>query len=644
MASDFFELQEGARRHTKRLVFLFALAVFGMTASLYVTAAILLGYSQDPATGATVWNIRWLDPVLMLQIGAATALVVGGASLYRISSLSGGGKVVAESLGGTLLHANSTDPVEKKVLNVVEEMAIASGTPTPPVYMMQEEPGINAFAAGFTPSDAVVGVTRGCVENLSRDELQGVIGHEFSHILNGDMRLNIRLMGVLFGILVVGLLGNILLRSSLYGSAFRSRNSRDNSTQVLLIIGGVMMVVGFIGTFVGNLIKASVSRQREFLADASAVQFTRNPAGIAGALKKIGGFEGGSEMLNPHAPESSHMFFGRAASSGLNPLFATHPPLEERIRRLDPSWTGQADGPSASSSTAKAPTGQASNLAMGFSQEPAEHAVAQIGNVTQGHLDYANALISRIPTAVIEAAHEPYGARAVIYGLLVNSETEARSRQLEILPGTAEPGVWALMKGLLPQIAALDAGVRLPLIDLALPALRELSPDQYKRFCSVVAALVAADDRISLFEWTLQRILLTHLKPHFEGVSTSQNRFSGFKKLAEPCEKVFSALVLASSNPPQEAEQAFYEAVRDVGVSGVRLLPFDQVGLQGLDEALDLLSGLTPKLKRRFLSACASLISADRTVTLEEAELFRAIGDSLGCPVPPLLPGQKLTD
>lgn len=639
MASDFFELQEGARRHTKRLILLFVLAVIGMTAMLYLAAAILMGYGQDPYNGATVWNIRWVDPLLMLQVGLATAALVGGASLYRISSLSGGGRVVAESLGGTLIHANSTDPVERRVLNVVEEMAIASGTPTPPVYMMQDELGINAFAAGFTPSDAVVAVTRGCAEQLSRDELQGVIGHEFSHILNGDMRLNIRLMGVLFGILVIGLIGNILLRSSFYGSAFRSRNSRDNSTQVLLIIGIVLMFVGFIGTFVGNLIKASVSRQREFLADASAVQFTRNPSGIAGALKKIGGFEAGSEMQNPHAPESSHMFFGRAFSSGLNSLFATHPPLEERIRRLDPSWQGQHESPA---SAPPASGALATGVAMGFSSEPADHAVAQIGSVTQQHLKRANELIAGLPRDVILAAHEPYGARAVIYALLVNADAKARARQLELLPSSAEPGVWKLMQGLLPEVSQLEARIRLPLIDLALPALRELSPDQYRRFCGVVAELVKADDRISLFEWTLQRILLTHLRPHFEGVTPPRLRYRDFKRLADPCEQVFSALVAASSNADASAERAFAEVAAALPLPRIRLRPFDQVGLQGLDAALEALSGLTPALKRRFLTACAKLIAADHEVTLDEAELFRAIADSLGCPVPPLLPGQAL--
>ena len=648
MASDFFELQEGARRNTKRLVFLFALAVIGMTALLYATAAILLGYSQDPMTGAAVWQIRWVDPVLMLQIGVATALVIGGASLYRISSLSGGGRVVAEGMGGTLLHANTQDPVERKLLNVVEEMAIASGVPTPPVYMMKQEPGINAFAAGFSPSDAVVGVTRGCVENLSRDELQGVIAHEFSHILNGDMRLNIRLMGVLFGILVVGLIGNILLRSSLYSSAFRSRNSRDNSTQVLLIIGGVMMVVGFIGTLVGNLIKASVSRQREFLADASAVQFTRNPSGIAGALKKIGGFEGGSEILDPHAPESSHMFFGQALSSGLNSLFATHPPLQERIRRLDPAWSGQvASGRPAGAergpadASGMAPSASAGR-AMGFSAKKADHALDQIGQVTEDHLQYAHRLIEGLPSPLVEAAHEPYGARAVIYGLLLNRDAESRARQLELLPVSAEPGVWEMMRRLEDEISGLSPEVRLPLVDLSLPALRELSPDQYRNFRQVVVALVKADDQISLFEWTLQKILLTHLSPGFEGGSSKRVRFSGLKRLASPIEATFSALVTASGSSDEMDQRAFADAAQSLGLPHLRCRPFHEVGLQGLDSALDLLAGMTPALKKEFLRSCAKLVSADGAVTIEEAELFRAVADTLGCPVPPLLPGQEL--
>jgi hypothetical protein len=279
---------------------------------------------------------------------------------------------------------------------------------------------------------------------------------------------------------------------------------------------------------------------------------------------------------------------------------------------------------------------------MGFLPEPAEHAVAQIGTITQKHLQYANDLIASLPRAVIDAAHEPYGARAVIYALLVNAEPEARARQLEILPSSAEPDVWKLMQGLLPVVGGLEAGVRLPLIDLALPALRELSPDQYRRFTHVVSELAKADDRISIFEWTLQRILLTHLRPHFEGVARQRHLYRGFKRLADPCEQVFSALVAASSNADAVADQAFADAAGALQLSGLRLISLDEIDLPGLDAALDALSGLTPPLKSRFLSACAQLITADHEVTLEEAELFRAIADTLGCPVPPLLPGQAL--
>ncbi len=319
---------------------LFGIAVVALTASLYVLAVVISGYQgTDSRTGAIQWALQWWDPGLMLLVAFAVGLVVGGGSLYKIAQLAGGGKIVAEHLGGRLLHPDTSDHRERVLLNVVEEMSIASGTPTPPVYVLDSESGINAFAAGFSPTDAVIGVTRGTLEQLPRPELQGVIAHEFSHILNGDMRLNVRLIGVLHGILILGILGYFLLRSSMFSGMARGRSSRDQSALALLAIGVGLMVVGFLGSFFGNGIKASVSRQREFLADASAVQFTRQPAGIADALKRIGGAMTGSGIQSPNAPEASHMFFGRA-TSGLRGLFSTHPPLADRIRRIDPSWDG----------------------------------------------------------------------------------------------------------------------------------------------------------------------------------------------------------------------------------------------------------------------------------------------------------------
>jgi Zn-dependent protease with chaperone function len=620
---------------------LFGLAVLGIMGLLYALAATAVGFDgQDPSTGAVRWSIEWLDPDLMLKVAVATLILVGGASLLRIAQLRGGGQVVAESMGGRLLHANTSVPLERKVLNVVEEMAIASGIPTPPVYLLDQEAGINAFAAGYSPGDAVIGVTQGCADSLSRDELQGVVAHEFSHILNGDMRLNIRLMGVLYGILVIGFLGFMLLRSSFWAGAAGRRGGRDNSALAMLAIGVGLMVIGFVGTFFGNLIKASVSRQREFLADASAVQFTRNPSGISGALKKIAGLDVAAAIENPNAAEASHMFFGRAITSGLNSLFSTHPALEERVERIDPSWSAASDRAAAAgrSDAAAAIPG-----AMGFASEPAPRAIEQIGQITSAHLDYAEKLIGSLPSDLVRAAHEPYGARAVIYALLIDDDAEARRRQLEELPGIAEADVWQLALRLHPQVSQLDAIVRLPLIDLTLPALRELSPAQFDGFERAVVALVEADDQIELLEWTLQRILLTHLTPQFRRVAEPRQHYRKMRRVASECSVVISMLASASAHGPDVAERAFASAAETLGLPDLRPLPPKRVGLLELDRALSSLSELVPELKRRLLTACAQYISFDHEVSIEEAELFRAIADTLGCPVPPLLPGQLLT-
>ena len=641
MATHFFEQQDRARRNTSWLVFLFGLAAVGIALTLYALAAVATGFKgQDPRSGQMVFDIVWLNPELMLQVGLLAGLVIGGASLYRISQLTGGGRVVAEGMGGRLLHADATDPLERKILNVVEEMAIASGTPCPPVYLMDNESGINAFAAGFSPSDAVIGITRGCVQQLSRDELQGVVAHEFSHILNGDMRLNIRLMGVLYGILAIGTIGYFLLRSSLWSGAMHRRNSRDNSAMAMAAAGAALMAVGFLGTLIGNLIKASVSRQREFLADASAVQFTRNPDGIAGALKKIGGFDRGSQIESPAAPESSHLFFGQALSSGINSLFATHPPLAERIKILDPSWQGaMVEG-----SAGPAPGRHAAAAGFaGAGAAPAVSAVDQMGQISGAHLDYAAQLLREIPKSVNDAAHDSFSARAVVYALLLDTDPNARQLQLALLDAKGEPGVADLTRKLTPEIESLGTGHRLPLIDLALPALRELSASQYDRFKGVVQDLVEADQRIDLFEWTLQRILLTHLAPSFEGVRPPRKKLRSIAQLRQVLEVILSTLARAGELS-ESAGQQLLNRLGDTLVHGeLRLLPPDEVGLVPLDKALEFAASLDPKAKERVLRACAAVIAADGEVAEPEAEFFRAIGDSLGCPVPLLLPGQPLT-
>ncbi len=326
---DFFSHQDRARRQTALMLCLFAAAVAAIIAALYkVTGFLLFFKGRSPG----------FDPQLLGIVAAAVLTLVGLGSLYKIRQLrQGGGAGVAELLGGRLVAADTADGHEQRLLNVVEEMAIASGVPIPAVYVLDED-GINAFAAGFTSADAVVTVTRGCLRKLGRDELQGVIAHEFSHILNGDMRLNIRLMGVVHGILLIALIGANILRYSFGGSPGVSRSRRSGGPFILLAMA--MMVIGYIGVFFANLIKAAVSRNREFLADSSAVQFTRNPSGIAGALKKIGGLSAGSEIGNEHAAEASHFYFAKGLGDSLFSIFATHPPLAERVKRLDPGFRG----------------------------------------------------------------------------------------------------------------------------------------------------------------------------------------------------------------------------------------------------------------------------------------------------------------
>lgn len=640
MSTHFFENQDAARRNTKWLVFLFCLAVLAIAAMIYALAVFLTGTQPPDAYGREIEiTLQWWQPDLLITVGLATLAVVAAGSLYKTSQLRGGGSVVAESLGGTLIASDTGDPDERRLLNVVEEMAIASGTPIPPVYLLRDEPGINAFAAGFTPGDAVIGVTRGCVRQMSRDELQGVIAHEFSHILSGDMSLNIRLMGVIHGILMIGIIGYFLLRSSMFAGRGR-RGGRDNNAMVMLSAGLGLMLIGFLGTFFGNLIKASVSRQREFLADASAVQFTRNPDGITGALKKILGFDDGSILQSPNAPESSHLFFSQGLRGGLQMLFATHPPLDERIRRLDPSFEGQR-GSEARGGEARARPAAAAAVT-GFAAAPEGSALDQAGEPTVAHLAYAAALVRGLPPAVTAAVHEAYSARAVIYALLINRDPGPRKLQLEQLAHFGEAGIDRETRGLLPEIEGLDARARLPLIDMALPALRSLSASQYERFKTNVAALIAADEKIDVFEWTLQRVLLAHLRPHFERVPPPRVRYSSLARLTPQCSVLLSTLARVGSRNQAELRAAFEQGASQLLGVEPDLLPPDRCGLAALDAALERLAQASPSCVQQLLTACAACIAADRKVTQAEGELLRAIADSLACPMPPLLPGQRL--
>jgi Zn-dependent protease with chaperone function len=587
------------------------------------------------------------DVAFALMAGAGSLLLIGGGSLFKVAQLSGGGHVVAENLGGRRIFPDTTDPVERRVLNVVEEMALASGVPVPPVFLLADEEGINAFAAGYSPSDAVVAVTRGTAEQLSRDELQGVIAHEFSHILNGDMRLSIRLIGVLHGILLIGLIGRIMLRLA-SNSRGSSRSKGGNAALYMVLVGLALLILGYLGTLIGNLIKAAVSRQREFLADASAVQFTRNPTGLAGALKRIGAAVTGSRLKAANASEASHMYFAKGVWEGITGLTATHPPLKERIRRLDPQW----DGTFAVEPVTPAQFSKGSKLAAGLvgaeaaiEEEPkivplavVSHAADQVGDPTERHRRYAAALVDSLPEAVRQSVREPYGARAVLFGLLLDRNAEIRDNQLTTLREQATADVFELTQKLIPDLDALDVRARLPLVDLALPSLRAMSPSQYRDFLNCFKKIVAADDRLGLFEWTLYRVLLRHLRPQFEKTAAPRPARYGLERMGPQCSILLATLAHAD-NRRAEAPAAFARGAAKLPGVEVRLLDSAECGLEPLSRALDDLAHVADKKRRHVVDACAACICADREVTVAEAELLRGVCDMLDCPMPPLLPG-----
>src|SRR5262245_58633369 len=464
MATDFFQQQDSARRKTVQLVVYFVLAIVILITLIY---ALLLGLGLY---GGGEVAVSWWQPQLLLLAAAGVGVVVGGASVFKVARLASGGQAVPLVMGGEEVPGTTTDAREKRLLNVVEEMALAAGVPVPPVYVL-EEPGINAFAAGYAPGDAVVAVSRGSLNYLTRDELQGVVAHEFSHILNGDMRLNIRLIGLIFGIMALSIIGRILMHAS---GGRASRRDDPRARMALVLLGVAVFVLGLVGAFFGRLIMAAVSRQREYLADASAVQFTRNPDGIGGALKKIGGLAEGSRIGNPQAAEVGHMFFANAfAGAGLAGLLATHPPLVERIRRLDPQFDGrfpevgrvgvgreEFEGPR----PGRVPPLAGMPRLPGLPQVPvpvlglADEAASRVGHVDPEEISYAQALHDGMPDVVRVAAQEPFSARALVYALLMDRRADLRELQLTRLNSGAEPQDFAETQRLLAPVQALSAG------------------------------------------------------------------------------------------------------------------------------------------------------------------------------------------
>jgi Zn-dependent protease with chaperone function len=627
---NFFEQQRQAKRRTVLLVILMTLAVF----SLIAITCLALTLPMEEVT-YVLRQYLTLDLRLVTVVSAVVLGIVLLGSVAKYSELATGGKVVARRLGGRLINHSASTLEEQRLLNVVEEMALASGTVVPSVYLLPE-PGINAFVAGFTPQDAVIGVTQGAISLLSRDELQGVIAHEFSHIYNGDMRLNTRLIAIVHGILVLGLTGGYILRKLEDVDKVAPRRL----IMVPFVVGMVLCVVGFAGSFFGNLIKASVSRQREFLADATAVQFTRNPQSISGALKKIGGYEQGSNIKATRAAEFSHLYFGAGVSTAIGGMLATHPELSERIRRIDAHWDG-------SFPTIEAPALAAMDVATvlplsdAFSDLPAaatavlydvravQESIAMIGSPQPEHITEARRLLEDIPQALKLAARSTDGAEALLYGLVLSPSTPVLAMQLETLQPQVDSTVFNTLDLLRESLSTLNPGLRLPLLDLAIPSLKQLGKKTFAAVKRNLNLLIEADHDIDLLEWTLLRIV----ERNVDGAPAVQFKF-GLFQCADELTVLLGTLANAGQPDPKNALAALEYAWEGLPFERGHELPSE---LENLEAALKRLRHLMPEEKPALLNALVRCVEHDGKVTVAEAQLMRAIADLLDCPMPPVL-------
>lgn len=630
---DFFQAQEHARRNSRWLLLWFVLSVLGIIGAFYLLTVGILRLGTSPAK---LHLEPWWQPAVFLNIAIAVGGVILAGSLYKIVVLAyGGGESVARDLGGQLVYRDTSDPLEQRLINVVEEMAIATGMAVPKVYVLNEQNGINAFAAGTLPSNSVIVVTRGTLERLSRTELQGVIAHEFSHILHGDMRLNMQIVGVLHGVMLLTIIGGHLMM----GTTSSSRDTRPQITPLGLILGIPILVLGGLGLLIGELIKGALSREREYLADAAAVQFTRDPEGLARALQRVGGFSVG--IRHPRAAAVSHMFFVRSPS----PMewVATHPPVVDRIQRLLPHF----DPESAPQLPPVRKIERVEPPQRKRDPATADFVLDEVGQPQAHHVSYAHAILQMLPASLFEHLHARQHAKAAVFALLLVpvEQTSVRASQLNLL--TKRYGKECAQQAQLHAdwLASLPRDerqrLRLPILDLALPTLGELSPSRRATVLETLEALIRANGRISLMEFLIRRLARDHLVREAVGRTEHVNP----QQLKKDLQLILGWLVRAANRDAVAMEQAFAAGTANAPMDGPWQMPAENElrDVKAVDLALDHLAACKPRFRKGILRAYIAAVEADGVITPREYELLRTISQALDCPIPLPRPGKTLT-
>lgn len=649
---NFFDAQDRARQTSRRLIAAYIVATIAIVLAVTALVGVALynfsgtGYGYATTPGYTTSEFIAQQGSILIGTAILTTLFILGASLYKTSILSAGGGRVATDMGGTLVPADVQEPLRRRLRNVVEEMAIASGVPVPEIYVLEEESSINAFAAGFTPSDAAVAVTRGTLELLDRNELQGVIAHEFSHILNGDMRLNIRLMAVLFGIMVLGLIGRLIVRGGHHTSIVSSR--RDRGAPIALVIGLGLIIIGGLGVFFARIIKAGVSRQREYLADASAVQFTRQSAGIANALKKIGGYSSGSLIRSADPEEVSHMLFGTGAR--FSGLFATHPPLIDRIHALDPSFK-ESDFPRvdprqhrATSSADAVHSGFAGDITTALANGGAaflpDSIAESVGQPESEHIEYAQHLRQSVPESLYAAAHSSEFAYLLTIALILHPDGDTVDRQLSLAKEQLGADRARLVRKYYEELSTTGAEYRLPLLAIAFPALKARPIQQLSYLVSLTTRIIEIDGEIDFYEYCFYRILMSNLGQAIDPSGRHSAARARKKQLQPAAINLLRVLANYGHKSEERSEAAFAAGLATLGPWAERHgyhADKQSYTVAVLDRSLDVLLGLNNKGKESLLRAISATAAHDGKLSIGEAELIRAVCATLDYPLPPIL-------
>ncbi len=640
---DFFARQAATRRQSRWMVFLFIVAVLAIVVAIdfvVVTTVAVLSFNDDGGLLASQDMSLARYPMVILFSTLFVLGTIGISSLTRTVSLAAGGGKVAEQLGGTRVGPDTKDPLKQRLRNVVEEMAIASGVPVPQVYVLEREAGINAFAAGYSPANAAIAVTRGALVNLDRAELQGVIAHEFSHVLNGDMRISTRLIGLLFGLTVIAMIARTILRIVPRGGG--SSRKGGGGLAVIIVAALVVLALGWIGLFFGRLIQAAVSRHRESLADASAVQFTRDAQGLRDALVKIGALGAGSRITDADPEEVAHLLF----AEGMTRAFATHPPLVERIRELDPQFQpsefdevrkrlAQTHPDPADEERKRAEDARREAFRQAIVLAPA--AIAElVANPGTEHVREAHAVLESLPPSFELAARQPGQAAALFIALAIGRDPQARALELDYVDQRLGPEFGGALRALLPEVDALSPVQRMPALLQVFASLSQLARAERVELLQCLNGIRMRGDRPTAFRYALRKLAQVQLQDNLD----PRRRAAGYQNaqgVRDDLRVLFSVLAMQGSEDGQAIRRAYDAGMATMFGGGIHP-PFKDPGNwpPRLDQALTAIDRLQPAAKSQLVKALVLTIASDQRMTVPESELLRAICAVLHCPLPPL--------